>query len=107
MEVTMRHEAGADVLSRPDSALEDAVAHLKAVREGGTGEAVSDEILGRLLTEAIRLYAVKVEASGKFPVPVTKEATATDVVLMACELIRAEDVNMFDLMMWYDRRRSQ
>jgi hypothetical protein len=70
--------------------------------------AISNEALAQAITAAIRLYAARVENSGEAPPPVTAEATATDVLTAASEMIRALNINGFDLMMWHDcsRRRA-
>ena len=68
---------------------------------------LSDEALAAVLTAATRLYAARTEARGAFPAPIDRErATATDVVVTACEMIRAVDLNMFDVSMWFGRPRA-
>jgi hypothetical protein len=63
----------------------------------------SDE-LARVLTAAVRLYAAKSEAEGSFPPPVAADKiTPTEVVLVVSEMLRATDLNLFDLAMWYRR----
>jgi hypothetical protein len=67
---------------------------------------ISDADLITIMTAAVRLYAARVEATGIFPKIIMSDATATDALLVACELIGFHDINMFDFTMWYDRRRS-
>ncbi len=58
----------------------------------------------RVLTAAIKLYAAKAEAEERFPAPVTAEkVTPTEIVLVVSELLRAADISLFDLAMWYRR----
>jgi len=60
--------------------------------------------LQRVLTAAIKLYAAKAEAEEQFPAPVTAEKiTPTEIVLVVSELLRAADISLFDLAMWYRR----
>jgi hypothetical protein len=60
--------------------------------------------LEHVLTAAIKLYAAKAEAEEQFPPPVTAEKiTPTEVVLVVSELLRAADISLFDLAMWYRR----
>jgi hypothetical protein len=60
--------------------------------------------LERVLTAAIKLYAAKAEAEEKFPAPVSAEkVTPTEIVLVVSELLRAADISLFDLAMWYRR----
>ena len=50
------------------------------------------------------LYASKSEAEEQFPAPVTAEKiTPTEIVLVVSELLRAADISLFDLAMWYRR----
>ncbi len=79
-------------------AAEQALAH-------GTSRIASSE-LERVLTAAIKLYAAKAEAEEQFPPPVTAEkVTPTEIVLVVSELLRAADISLFDLAMWYRRGR--
>ena len=62
--------------------------------------------LERVLTAAIKLYAAKAEAEEQFPPPVSAEkVTPTEIVLVVSELLRAADISLFDLAMWYRRGR--
>jgi hypothetical protein len=69
---------------------------------------ISDVDLARALTAAVRLYAARVEARDEFPPPLEAgEVTATDVAITASEMIRAVDMNLFDLSMWHGRARNR
>lgn len=69
---------------------------------------ISDADLAKAMTAAVRLYAARVEARDKFPLPLEAgEVTATDVAIAASEMIRAVDMNLFDLSMWHGRPRNQ
>ena len=60
--------------------------------------------LQRVMTAAIKLYAAKAEAEEQFPAPVSAEkVTPTEIVLVVSELLRAADISLFDLAMWYRR----
>jgi hypothetical protein len=70
----------------------------------GTFSSVPSSELQRVLTAAIKLYAAKAEAEEKFPAPVSAEkVTPTEIVLVVSELLRAADISLFDLAMWYRR----
>jgi hypothetical protein len=72
----------------------------------GGGADVADADLQRALSCAVRLYAVKAERENAFPPPVAPEGvTPTEVVLVVSEMLRAVDVSLFDLAMWYRRGR--
>jgi hypothetical protein len=69
---------------------------------------LSDDDLRHVLSAAVRLYAARAEARDEFPVPLTApEVTATDVAITVSEMIRAVDMNLFDLSMWHGRRRGR
>jgi hypothetical protein len=81
-----------------------------AVRDLQQPEAgdISDADLARAMTAAVRLYAARVEARDAFPPPLqTGEVTATDVAIAVSEMIRAVDMNLFDLSMWHGRPRNR
>jgi hypothetical protein len=70
----------------------------------GKPDAVSDHALQQVLTAAVKLYAAKVELRGHDVVPFPQHAvTATETVVTACGLIRAADLNMFDVAIWFHR----
>lgn len=73
----------------------------------GTTEAISDETVQRLMTAGARLFANKVEMEDRFFLPfVARESvTATDVVVTVSEMLRAANLNTFDLAMWFRRPR--
>lgn len=65
---------------------------------------IPDEALQKLFTAAVKAYAARVETTGREPTIVdTAHVTATEGVTAACALIRAIDLNMFDVTMWYNR----
>jgi hypothetical protein len=54
----------------------------------------------------VRLYVARVEATGAYPPPVDmRDVMPTDIVVIASEMLRAADLNLFDLAMWYRRAR--
>ncbi len=67
---------------------------------------LSEDELRQVLTDAVRLDAARVEETGTLPQPIDlRRLTATDVVVVICQMMRAVDINMFDLNMWYGRVR--
>ncbi len=70
----------------------------------GQPDAISDHALQRILTAAVKIYAAKVERRGHDVAPFAPGAvTATETVVAACGLIRAADLNMFDVAIWFHR----
>jgi hypothetical protein len=70
----------------------------------GEPDAISDKTLQDVLTAAVRVYAAKVEQRGHDVAPFPRgTVTATETVVTACGLIRAADLNMFDVAIWFHR----
>jgi len=70
----------------------------------GKPEAVPDETLQRVLTAAVRLYAAKSEDRARELAPFGEQpVNATEAVTAICAIMRAADLNFFDLQMWYRR----
>src|SRR5688572_22316366 len=68
---------------------------------------ISDEAAQKLMTAAVKLYHRKsvTERRELLPVVSPQALTATEAVQSACELIRAVDLNPFDLALWYSKPR--
>ena len=78
----------------------------RALAAGQPGQ-VSDAELERVLTAAVRLYAAKSESDKPPAQPITPSAvTPTEVVVMASDLIRAVGLNLWDVSMWFNRKKS-
>jgi hypothetical protein len=76
--------------------------------ESGKPEAVSDESLQRVLSAAVRLYAAKAEDRPRELPPFgDKPVNATEAVTAICAIMRAADINFFDLQMWYRRAPNE
>jgi hypothetical protein len=70
----------------------------------GELEAIPDDALRRVLTAAVKAYAAKVEAAdGELAPFESDQVTATETAVTACAMIRAADLNLFDIAMWYGR----
>ena len=70
----------------------------------GEPDAISDRTLQQVLTAAVKVYAAKVERRGHDVEPFPRgTVTATETVVTACGLIRAADLNMFDVAIWFHR----
>lgn len=77
---------------------------LKALSEGRT-EDVSPETVQKLLTAGAKLYCRKLTDEDDYFPPFRAEdgVTATEVVVAIAEMMRAADLNTFDLAMWMSR----
>jgi hypothetical protein len=70
----------------------------------GEPDAISDKTLQQVLSAAVKVYAAKVERRGHDVVPFPQATvTATETVVTACGMIRAADLNMFDVAIWFHR----
>jgi hypothetical protein len=70
----------------------------------GLPDAISDRALQQVLTAAVKIYAAKVERRGHDVAPFAPDSvTATETVVTACGMIRAADLNMFDVAIWFHR----
>ena len=90
---------------------EAAQAIWEAVREAveaGETQKFSDETVQKLMTAALKLFAAKVEQEDRFFSPILgpgELVTPTDVVVTVSEILRAVNLNTFDLAMWFNRSR--
>jgi hypothetical protein len=88
----------------PRVRLPDFCAGARDALKRGEPDAISDKALQEVLTAAVKIYAAKVERRGHDVAPFTAGAvTATETVVTACGMIRAADLNMFDVAIWFHR----
>jgi hypothetical protein len=82
----------------------DFCARARDALKRGEPDAISDKALQDVLTAAVKVYAAKVERRGHDVAPFAPNTvTATETVVTACGLIRAADLNMFDVAIWFHR----
>lgn len=85
-------------------AASDFAASVEALAATGDHAKIPEDVLQKVFTAAVRAYAARCEDTGGEPVIVdTAQVNATEGVVAACALIRAIDLNMFDVTMWYNR----
>ena len=74
----------------------------------GKPDAVSDKNLQRVLSAAVRLYSAKSEDRARELAPFgDRPVNATEAVTAICAIMRAADLNFFDLQMWYGRGKRE
>lgn len=79
----------------------------EAAFRSGNVNAVSDVAMRRVFTLAVKLYAAKAELHEGTPelAPFdVDKVNATETVVATCAMIRAADLNLLDLAMWFGRR---
>jgi hypothetical protein len=104
--------AGSDELGRQEFRGEfrdhaEALAGLaERMLANGAAAQIASEDIARVLTAAVKLYAARAEAEAMPPPPVSADRiTPTEVVVVISEMMRAVNLNLFDLSMWYRRAR--
>jgi len=79
-------------------------AEIESALGRGELDVISDAGLKAAMAAVVKLYAAKVEAAGEELAPFEKGAlTATETVVAASAMIRAADLNLFDVAMWFGR----
>jgi hypothetical protein len=75
------------------------------LKQGGE---IPEDAVRRLLSVAVRLYAALAEETGLEPLPTEPSVSATDAVVTAVALLRAQNLNAFETALWFARtaRRS-
>ena len=78
-----------------------------AALKNGSLHSIPDAALRRVLIAAVKIYAAKAEAAETEIPPFDKhDVTATEAVTAVCAMIRAVDLNLFDVAMWFRRPLS-
>jgi hypothetical protein len=67
--------------------------------------AVSPELLRTILSAATRLYAASCESAGEELCPVDRDIPTTEAMMLACGLVRSQNLNSFDFALWFSTRR--
>ena len=63
----------------------------------------TEEALTEQVTEATLAYARAVEEAGRELPPLTPDVSTTDAMTLACALLRSQNLNPFDLALWFSR----
>jgi len=82
------------------SRLGTVAATLRAAAQEGN---ISDDALREVMSAATLLYAKAVAAHGHEVSLRDRSVDATASVVLACALLRAQDLNPFDLALWFGR----
>ena len=97
-ELRTGHEAGA--LAEQARVLADSVIAEDAV------DRVPDEAIQRLMAAAVKLYAAKMEDGARFSPFAAGDVTATEVAVAATGMLKAVEMEVFELGMWQVWGRS-
>jgi hypothetical protein len=88
-----------------DHAVADELERLFDAMASGTGPAPDPQSLTRILSTAVRLYATVNEGRDEAVAPLEDATSTTDAVIVATALLKARDLNPFDLALWFSRDR--
>jgi hypothetical protein len=89
--------------TRAGAAGGDFVAQTRGALRRHDPEAIPDALLQQVLAAAVKLYAAKAERRSDVKPYRDGAVTTTESVVAACALIRAADLNLFDVAMWFNR----
>lgn len=84
---------------------EELLARVAGLDSESLPRAVSDDAVQRLLTASVRLYASKLDDEvALFPFADGETLTATEVGMTVGRMIKAADVDLFELVSWQSLR---
>ena len=94
--------------ARLDTLAQEVLALAEQSLAADSTRAISDEAIQQLLTAATRLLAHKIENEQRYFLPLTHRdaVTPTDAAVLITEMMRAVNLNLFDLSMWAGRRET-
>jgi hypothetical protein len=72
----------------------------EVIAQFGSGTELTDEALQELMGAAVRLYAERVERGGDLPIVKASAIAATEALLTTSALLRAVNVEVFELGLW-------
>jgi hypothetical protein len=100
--------SGPDAVARLKAAAGESFAAAHEALAADATKEIPDEAVQQLLTAGIRLFARKMEMERRYFSPLTGHdaVTATEGAMLMTELMRAVDLNLFDLSMWASRPRG-
>ncbi|MFN3892110.1 MAG: hypothetical protein ACK4MV_17065 [Beijerinckiaceae bacterium] len=82
----------------------DLIARMESALAAGEAHTIPDADLQRALTACVRAYAARAERTGEEIAPFGDGAVnATEAVTAACAMIRAVNLNLFDVALWFGR----
>lgn len=83
---------------------DELIARMEAALAKGEGHAICVEDLQRALTACVKVYAARAEKTGEEIAPFgDASVNATEAVTAACAMIRAVNLNLFDVALWFGR----
>jgi hypothetical protein len=96
MSSTKATRSVADLAQRTTRVYEEA----RQILAEGEIDRLSEQSIQQLLTAAVKLYVAKREAGSTFPPFVDETVTATEVSVTATSMVKAVDMQIFELSLW-------
>jgi len=81
----------------------DLRAEIERIVRAGALAGVPREDVTNLLAEAVKLYAAYAEELEAEIPPTDATVSTTEAMVVACALLRAQQMNPFDLALWFQR----
>jgi hypothetical protein len=92
-----------DEAAKLSSLVAGVCAQIERTMQAGELAAVRREDVTDLVTGAIKLYAAYAEELETEIPPVDSSVSTTEAMVVACALLRAQQMNPFDLALWFQR----
>lgn len=83
-----------------DALVRELAQHVERLLAAGDGSSVSPAAVQALTVAAVRLYVSNREAGDRFAPFEGEQLTATEVVVIATNLLKAADLEVIELTMW-------
>ena len=96
MSSSKRTQAEAPLAERVDGLYREA----QEILASGDTDQISDESVQQLMTAAVKLYVAKREAGASFLPFADESVTATEVSVTAHAMLKAADMQVFELSLW-------
>ena len=78
-----------------------------AARTLHEAQEASPAALRAILSAWTRLYAAACESARQELCPLDSDVSATDAITLACALVRSQNLNPFDLAVWFSATRQE
>ena len=88
----------------PSNSVSSVVADLERLVDSA---ALSPEQVRAVVSAATRLYGAASSRAGQELPPVGPEVSTTDAVMLACALVRSQDLTPFEMAVWFSRGQRQ
>lgn len=90
-------------MSRSEAAGSDAASVVSLLERMGSANDVAADDVRTVISAATRLYAQACTQAGHELPPLAPDVATTDAMMLACALLRSQDLTPFDMAMWFSR----